>query len=281
MKKGFKCFCGKSYKTSNGLKNHTTQSHSNGTSETLNGNASSLSTLLTAATSPSTSSSTSLSSLSQYRSPSPASISGNGGVGINNSIINNQSQLSPNPNLNRTSISSALSPSIVTEAAANVAASALVTNQNVIGHQKTTAATVNANFFAIKTTTKNLLNLGTTNATISLAVSSIQNGNKLVNAMNHNNNNLNKSLIDDERNVGNLGNFGILTNTQLISKNGTFNVNDNNNNDFDNFECSNNSNSNGTTTTTTSSTNVTNGNSNSSSTNGNSNKNTIIIGEDT
>lgn len=284
VRKGFKCYCGKSYKTSHGLKNHTAQSHSSGTAataaaETFNGNASSLSTLLTAATSPSTSSSTSLSSLSQYRSPSPASISG--GV---NSINNNQSQLSPNAGVGRSSAAAAAtSPLIVSEAAANVAVSALVTNQTASAaavQAKSTASTVNANFFAIKTATKNLLNYAS-NASISLAVSSVTNGNKLIKSelVNVNtNSNLNNGVIDDDRNgVSGLGHFGILTNdsslslspnTPIISKSSNFNVNDNNNNDFDHFECSNTSNG------------TTNGNSSSSS-NINLNKNSVTIGEDT
>lgn len=86
VRKGFKCYCGKSYKTSQGLKNHSMLSHNNASTETL----------ASAANSPSTSSPSS--SLSQSRSISPSSASG--GSTTNNNNNNNQNQVSPNATQN-------------------------------------------------------------------------------------------------------------------------------------------------------------------------------------
>lgn len=69
VRKGFKCYCGKSYKTSQGLKNHSMLVHNNASNEALN------------------------SSVASTGSHSPSSAS-NGATC--NSLTNNQSQLSPN-----------------------------------------------------------------------------------------------------------------------------------------------------------------------------------------
>lgn len=74
MRKGFKCYCGKSYKTSQGLKNHSMVVHNTTSTETLNN------------------------SVTRPHSPSSASNGGNN----NNNLNNNQSQLSPNSNANGT-----------------------------------------------------------------------------------------------------------------------------------------------------------------------------------
>lgn len=151
--------------------------------------------------------------------------------------------MSPNAHVNNTvTTMNGSSLSIVTEAAANVAASALVTNTPSTQQTKasTTSSTVNSNFFTIKTTGKNLIGLNSTNGTINL---SVQNSNgKLSNGNGAN------GIGDDKNNSVNLANLGILTpdsslplspNQTILNnnKNSSLNSNDSNNNDYDSFDC--------------------------------------------
>ncbi|XP_031631670.1 beclin-1-like protein A isoform X2 [Contarinia nasturtii] len=136
VRKGFKCYCGKSYKTSQGLKNHSMVVHNTTSTEALNNN------------------NNNSSNVTRPHSPSSAS---NGG----NNNFSSQSQLSPNSSANGSMPGNTTTLSTVTMAAATVTA-------NINVSPTFTQSITQSNQITLKTTppTTNLI------AVNSLAVSS-------------------------------------------------------------------------------------------------------------
>lgn len=145
VRKGFKCYCGKSYKTSQGLKNHSMLVHNTTTTtEILNNN-------------------------SHSSSPNGSS---NGGSNTNNSNNNSNQSLSPNNNNNGIAVTTLANLSVASndDSSSSVA---MQTNQN---KQNISTSTVPQTFNLITLKTISTAN-GLTN---SHAISSTHNPNKLV-----------------------------------------------------------------------------------------------------